>query len=107
MSNPLSLPVLFQSIPAYQQLANAEQMRPETERVLFGPILAKQTANAQQGKVQQVDRSETPREVDRDGGGQQGQQFTPQQRSKDKEPEDEALASNASPWSGNIINVKI
>lgn len=106
-TTPLDLPVLIAQMDYAAKIVNADKAKPEVERQLFGPLIQEQIRK-NEGKVQQVDKKEGADPVDRDGQNQQ-QQAAPEKERKEKEPDDdpETGASDPSPWSGNIVNVKI
>lgn len=108
MTTPLDYPTLISQLPQVSKLVNAEMLHPELYRELNAPLM-EQKLREEQAKVQQVEKTDRSSAVDRDGhnasgGGGGG----PHHERKEREPaEDEGLASNASPWSGNLINIKI
>lgn len=106
-STPLDLPGVIAQLPLAQKLVNAEQAKPEVQRDIFGPMITEQQ-RLQDSKVQQVKKKEAAEAVSRDGGNQeQGQQDVGERKEKQEPEEQETLSSNASPWAGNIINIKI
>lgn len=106
-TTPLDLPILIAQMDHAAKIIHADKAKPEVERQLFGPLIQEQLRK-NEGKVQQVDKKEGTEAVDRDGHNQD-QQTASEREHKEKEPEDdpETGASNSSPWSGNIVNVKI
>lgn len=106
-STPLDLPVLISQMHYAAKIIHAEKARPEVEQQLFGPLIREQIRK-NEGKVQQVDKKERTDPVDRDGN-QNEQHAAPEREQREKEADDspESGASNPSPWSGNIVNVKI
>ncbi|MES9995515.1 hypothetical protein [Desulfovibrio aminophilus] len=104
--SPLDLPILISQLPYVQKVVHAEQAKPEAHQSLFAPLLHRKMREEKE-TVQQVEQSEAADPVDRDGGGQSRGQPQEQYRERAPASEQEALASNASPWTGNIINVKI
>jgi len=106
-STPLDLPVLISQSHYVAKIVHAERAKPEVERLLFGPLIQEQVRKAE-GKVQQVDMKEATDPVDRDGNNNE-QQAAPERDRQEKETDDDPNtgSSNASPWSGNIVNVKI
>lgn len=106
-STPLDLPVLISQSHYVAKIVHAEKARPEVERQLFGPLIQKQISQ-NTDKVQQVDKKEKTTPVDRDGRQNQ-QQAAPERKDQEKKTDDdpETGSSNPSPWSGNIVNVKI
>jgi len=106
-STPLVLPTMIAQTDLAAKIVHADKVKPEAERQLFGPLLQEQVRK-DQGKVQQVEKKEATAPVDRDGHNSE-QQTAPDRERKEKEKEEspETGASNSSPWSGNILNVKI
>lgn len=104
---PLVLPVLLAQTDYAAKIVHADKAKPEVERQLFGPLIQEQLRR-NEGKVQQVDKKEAATPVDRDGQKNE-QQAAPERERAEPEPEEsqETGASNPSPWSGNIVNVKI
>jgi hypothetical protein len=106
-TTPLDLPILISQLPFVQKIAHAEKAKPEINQLLFGPLLQEQLRQ-REGKVQQVQKKTATDPVDRDGHNNERQEATADR--KDREPHEDdpdSGASNGSPWSGNIVNVKI
>lgn len=94
-------------MPHVAKIVHAERAKPEVERQLFGPLL-QERLREKEGTVQQIDKNEHASAVDRDGRqasqqGASGKKRQDKQHESDKETE----SANPSPWSGNIVNVKI
>lgn len=107
-STPLDLPVLISQLPYVAKVAHAEKAGPEVKQQLFGPLIDAQIRQSE-SKIQEVNKKQKTDPVDRDGKQQQ-QQAAPESRKEKQKEEDEnpdSGSSNPSPWSGNIINVKI
>lgn len=106
-SSPLDLPILISQLPYVAKIAHAEKARPEIEQQIFGPLLQKQIQK-NEGKVQQVDKKEKTSPVDRDGKrNEQHAQSHNERQQKEIDDDPKTGSSNQSPWSGNIVNVKI
>lgn len=106
-TTPLDLPVLIAQIHHAAKVIHAEKARPEVEKQIFGPLIQEQIRK-NEGKVQQVDKKEKADPVDRDGKGNDQQAQADSERKEKKTDDDpDTGSSNSSPWSGNIINVKI
>lgn len=108
-TSPLDYPVLISQLPMAGKLINAEQLSPELRREIYQPMLDRELRE-DAAKVQEVEKKEASSTVTRDGRGSGGGPHGRRRKAKPAEPEaepEEATASNASPWSGNIINVKI
>jgi len=105
-SSPLNLPILIAQLPYVAKIAHMEKAKPEIHKQLFGPLI-NEHIRQNESKVQQVDKKEMTSAIDRDGK-QHEQQAKPEKKKDKKEEEDpESGSSNPSPWSGNIVNVKI
>ena len=107
-STPLDLPVLISQLPFVQKIAHAEKAKPEIQQQLFGPMIQEQVKK-REGTVQQVGKKTRTDPVDRDGHNGERQQAASERKHGEGEEEEnpETGASNASPWAGNIVNVKI
>lgn len=108
-STPLDLPILFSQLPHVQKLANAELAKPELQKQLFGPMIAENLRKQGREQVQNIEKKDKTDAIDRDGSNKQEQEFQNPDKGKNKEAaeEQQTTTSNASPWAGNIINVKI
>lgn len=106
MPSPLDLPLLVSQLPYVQQVTHAEESKAEAQQTHFAPLLDKKIREDRE-TVQNVDHPEAAEPVDRDGGQDRPAHYGQQRERKPHEPEQEPVASNASPWTGNIINVKI
>ena len=106
-TTPLDLPILISQLPFVQKIAHAEKAKPEIQKLLFGPLIIEQLKK-NEGKVQEVEKKEKTNPVDRDGKQNEQQQATSDRKEKKKDEDSpETSPSNASPWSGNIVNVKM
>lgn len=109
-STPLDLPILISQLPNMQQIAGANFVPHEAQQALFGQMVAEQKRKEEQ-KVQETEKKDGLEALDRDhGGNTASSRFMRQQRNRQKhepDPQPDSQSSNASPWTGNIINVKI
>lgn len=111
-SSPLDLPILISQLPNAQQLLGPQHVPHEAQQALFGQIVA-DNQRKQEQTVQDVDKGEGMEPMGRDSGGNKNaSQHAPRHAHPKSAPMAESEASggpssNASPWSGNIINVKI
>ncbi|MDD3310662.1 hypothetical protein [Pseudodesulfovibrio sp.] len=104
---PLDLPVLLSQTPYVARVAHVENAKPEIQKQLFGPLI-NEHIRQNETKVQEVEKKEKTDPVDRDGPHQEQQaQHERQRHEKEEEAQPETNPSSASPWSGNIVNVKI
>jgi hypothetical protein len=112
-SSPLDMPILISQLPNVQQLLGPQHMPHEAQKYLFGQIVAEKQRKEEQ-TVQEVDKNEGLDAMGRDSGGNKNaSQHAPRPSRPKSTPDQDQPASpgpqssNASPWSGNIINVKI
>lgn len=109
-STPLDMPILVSQLPNMQQLATAAHLVPqEAQQVLFGQMVADHQRKDEQ-TVQEVEKKEKLEALDRDTGGKNSTPGFSRPRRRpppEAQPEPDTQSSNASPWTGNIINVKI
>jgi hypothetical protein len=112
-SSPLDLPILISQLPNVQQILGPQHIPHEAQQVLFGQMVAENQRKEDQN-VQEVQKEGGLDPLGRDSGGnnKQAQQQAQRQAQHRAPPEtDQTIgstsSSNASPWSGNIINVKI
>lgn len=106
-ATPLDLPVIISQLHYVQKFAHAEQAKPEIQKQLFAPVIAEHLRKQGKEQVAAVDKKEKTDSVDRDGAQQNQQHMAGERRKKEKQEDEEMLTSNASPWTGNIVNVKI
>ncbi|MGE4298742.1 MAG: hypothetical protein AB7E47_11990 [Desulfovibrionaceae bacterium] len=111
MSIAANLPVLIAQTPIMGTIAHAEQSHPEVQQ-----SLAQQQAAAENTKAHEEVQGNEPTEtgnlkVREDNGRKPGQQHAgPHGRKRHAaapEAEDEESPPASSPWSGNIVDVKI
>ncbi len=106
-SSPLDLPILLAQLPYVAKIAHAEKAGPEVRQQLFGPLIAENIRKNSE-KVQEVNKKEKTDPVDRDGTPKEQQAAPDNRREKEKDEDDPNTGSSTqSPWSGNIVNVKI
>lgn len=109
-ANPLDMPILISQLPNLQQMAHAGHAAAEAQQVLFGHLVAENQRQSDH-KVQEVEKKEGTEAVGKDAGGNSSSSgFARQQHHRPPaqgEEQDPTQSSNASPWAGNIINVKI
>lgn len=110
-AGPLDLPILISQLPNAQQFMGPQHVPHEAQLALFGQLVAENQRKQEQG-VQEVDKSDGTEPLGRDSGGNKNaSQHAPRQARQHPAGTDDSetlgASSNASPWSGNIINVKI
>ncbi len=105
MANGVDLNLLIQQLPHLSKVATAVHTHPEAQKTAnFEQALEKQQQIKDQ--VQETLKTQQGKDVERDGGGS-GQAMYGQDRPPGEEQPEEFPASNASPWMGNLINIKV
>jgi len=111
-SSPLDMPVLISQLPNLQQTLASQYVPAEAQQALFGQLVA-DNQRKEEHSVQVVEKDDGLNAMGQDSGGnKEAPQQAAQQRSRKHFPTTEETlgdtqSSNASPWAGNIINVKI
>ncbi len=108
-TTPLDLPILISQLPNMQQMAGSHIIPQDAQQALFGQMVADQQRKVEQ-TVQEVEKKEKLEAISEEAGGKNSAPgYTRQRRRPPPEtlPEPDTQSSNASPWAGNIINVKI
>ena len=104
----LDLSVLIAQMPYAAKIASVEKAAPEVQKQIYGPLV-NENIREDESKVQKTQKKEATDPVDEEGH-QQGQQASSDKKKSKKEEETEGEESNPSsnsPWTGNIVNVKI
>lgn len=104
--SPLDLPILISQLPFVQKIAHVEQAKSEERMNSFAPLVD-QKVRENKEQVQEVEHSDRVEATDRDGGQRRQPEGQMRERNPASKEEQEPMTSNASPWTGNIINVKI
>ncbi|WP_035104303.1 hypothetical protein [Desulfohalovibrio reitneri] len=107
MPYSVDLTTLIQVLPHLSKVATGTATHPEASREAnFERSMEQQEANRE--KIQEVEkRADTKQVDDETPGGGGGHPGTGHRRRKEEKPETQTSASNASPFSGNILNVEI
>jgi len=108
MSTSINFPVLLAQLPHLQELAGADKARPEMTAA-FNEQLAAEAQKKEQEQVQKVDKqNRLDAAGDKPAEEHPGYRGSRRRKRPDPEPEAEEDASRgASPWSGNILNLKV
>lgn len=104
-TSPLEWPILISQLPHVAKLQNAEQAKPEIQRSLFAPLIAEYLRRDSK-RVGKVDGQDAPNAVHRDKE-QSDRQHEQQASDERKKKDEETKASESSPWSGNIVDMKV
>ncbi|MBF0480696.1 MAG: hypothetical protein HQK81_01630 [Desulfovibrionaceae bacterium] len=106
----IDLATVLSQTPFVQNVAGAQQSIPAAQQVLTEQAF-QHNMELQKSQVQKVEKSEEVEETSKDKEKEKGRHYSAAgKRGAEHETSQSAVettASNASPWSGNIIDVKI
>lgn len=106
MTNGVDLNLLIQQLPHLSKVATAVHTHPEVQKqAIFEQALEKQQQIKDQ--VQEALKKQPSKGVERDGGGGQSAAWFGQEHPAEEQKQEESPASNASPWMGNLVNIKV
>lgn len=106
MANGVDLNLLIQQLPHLSKVATAVHTHPEVQKqAIFEQALEKQQQIKDQ--VQEAMKKQPSKGVERDGGSGGQSAWFGQEQPSGEEPREESPASNASPWMGNLVNIKV
>ena len=108
MPTSVNFPVLLAQLPHLQELAGADKARPEMAAA-FNEQLAAETQKKEQQQVQRVEKQDRMDAAgDKPKDERPGYRGSRRRKQPAQEPEEESSDSRAaSPWAGNILNLKV
>ncbi|TIH14115.1 hypothetical protein D0S45_13725 [Marinifilum sp. JC120] len=106
MPGPVDMPLIISQLANVQKISNSEVTKSGLQQTLMINPEEQDKNKKAQSQVQKTERDEAAISVKDEDGNKGGQQHSGRKRKKKEEPEDETQPKK-SPWSGNIINVKI
>jgi len=106
MPGPVDMPLIISQLANVQKISNSEVTKSGLQQTLMINPEEQEKNKEAQKQIQKTEKDEAAISVRDDSGSKGGQQFKRNKQKKDEEPEEEA-PTKKSPWSGNIINVKI
>ena len=107
MANDVDLILLIQQLPHLSKIVTASYVHPETQRAnLYEQVQENQELSHDQ--VQEIEKKEKSKQVEEDDANSGQQMHGGEHEHHEAEPEEpDQPASNASPWSGNLLNLKV
>jgi len=106
MSTSINFPVLLAQLPHLQELAGADKARPEMAAA-FNEQLAAETQKKEQSQVQKVEKQDNLDAAGEKPEERPGYRGSRRRKRQAPEPEEEDASRAASPWAGNILNLKV
>lgn len=107
MSTSINFPVLLAQLPHLQEMAGADKARPEMAAA-FNDQLAAETQKKDNEQVQKVEKQDHLNATgDKPQDERPGYRGSRRRRQPEPEPEEDDDTRAASPWAGNILNLKV
>ena len=107
MPGPVDMPLIISQLANVQKISNSEVTKSGLQQTLMINPEEQEKNKEAQKQIQKTEKDEAAISVREDNGSSGGrQQFKRKRQKKEEEPEEKEPAKE-SPWSGNIINVKI
>lgn len=107
MPTSVNFPVLLAQLPHLQELAGADKARPEMAAA-FNEQLAAEAQKKENEQVQKVEKQEALAATgDKPSDDRPGHRGSRRRKQRETEPEEEDDSRAASPWAGNILNLKV
>lgn len=105
MPGPMDMPLIISQLANVQKISNSEITKAQMQQTLMINPAEQEKNKEAQKQIQQIDKDETSQAIQDEGGGNAQQHASGKRKKKETEPEEKKTKS--SPWSGNILNVKI
>ncbi|WP_320175001.1 hypothetical protein [Maridesulfovibrio sp.] len=107
MPGPVDMPLIISQLANVQKISNSEVTKSGLQQTLMiNPEEQEKNKDAQK-QIQKTEKDEAAISVRDDSGSRGGRQHFKRKRQKEDEEPEEETPTKESPWSGNIINVKI
>ncbi|NDV26977.1 hypothetical protein [Desulfovibrio sp. JC010] len=106
MPGPVDMPLIISQLANVQKISNSEVTKAGLQQTLMINPEEKEKNKKAQSQIQKTEKDEAAISV-KDEENKGGQQHSPRKRQKHEEEPEEETQTKQSPWSGNIINVKI
>jgi len=106
MAGPVDMPLIISQLANVQKISNSEVTKAQLQQsLMINPAEQEKNKEAQK-QVQQIEKEEGSQAVQDESNN--AKQHTSSRKRKKKEPDAEEEKENKpSPWSGNIVNLKI
>lgn len=107
MPGPVDMPLIISQLANVQKISNSEVTKSGLQQTLMINPEEQEKNKDSQKQIQKTEKDEAAISVRDDNGSKGGQHPHPRKRQKKEEEPEEEQQPKKSPWSGNIINVKI
>ncbi len=109
MPGPVDMPLIISQLANVQKISNSEVTKAQMQQTLMiNPAEQEKNKDAQK-QIQNIEKDQGSQAVQDEGGGNAKHHAMSRKKRKtpEDEPKEEEKKTKPSPWSGNIINVKI
>ncbi|HAS90247.1 MAG TPA: hypothetical protein DCS48_13230 [Desulfovibrio sp.] len=107
MPSPVDMPLIISQLANVQKISNSEVTKSGLQQTLMINPEEQEKNKDSQKQIQKTEKDEAAISVRDDNGSKGGQHHHPRKHQKKEEEPEEEQQPKKSPWSGNIINVKI
>lgn len=107
MPGPVDMPLIISQLANVQKISNSEVTKSGLQQTLMINPEEQEKNKDSRKLIQKAEKDEAAISVRDDNGSKEGQHPHPRKRKKKEEEPEEQQQPKKSPWSGNIINVKI
>lgn len=107
MVGTMDMPLIISQLANVQKISNSEVTKAQLQQTLMiNPAVQEKNKQAQ-SQIQKTEKDEPTISVRDENGGKGGQHHSARQKREKEEETEKEKQPKKSPWSGNIINVKI
>ncbi len=107
MPGPVDLPLTISQLANVQKISSSEINKSELQQILVLNPAEKEHNKETQRQIQKIDKDEGSHQIQDEEKGNTKQEARSHKRREKKEEAKTEEEPKPSPWSGNIINVKI
>ncbi|CCO24961.1 hypothetical protein [Maridesulfovibrio hydrothermalis] len=107
MPGPVDMPIIISQLANVQKISNSEITKAQMQQTLMINPAEQEKNKEAQKQIQKIDKEEGPNTVQDEGSSNTQQHASSRRKKKEEKEQDEGHETKPSPWSGNIINVKI
>lgn len=108
MPGSLDMPLIISQLANVQKISNSELTKSELQQTLMINPAEQDKNKESQKQIQKIEKDEKSKGIqDKSKGHTRQEAKSRKRKDENSEPEPEEDSPKSSPWSGNIINVKI
>ncbi|WP_027722191.1 hypothetical protein [Maridesulfovibrio zosterae] len=107
MPGPVDMPLIISQLVNVQKISNSETTKSQMQQTLMINPAEQEKNKEAQKQIQKIEKDDGSHAIQDEEGGNARQHTSQSNHKKDKPDTEEEKEPKSSPWSGNIINVKI